>query len=43
VLWRVERDQGLIYEALGPPADHPLEPSSPHSRYENLPPLPPSP
>ncbi len=43
VLWRVERDQGLIYEALGPPADHPLEPVSPHSRYEDLPPLPPPP
>ena len=41
LLWRVERDHGLIYEALGPPADHPLEPVSPHSRYEDLPPLPP--
>ncbi len=43
LLWRVERDKGLIYEALGPALrTMGWEPVSPHSRYEELlPPLPP--
>ena len=33
VLLRVERGGGLIYELLGPPADHPLEPVSSSNAY----------
>jgi hypothetical protein len=42
VLLRVVRDEGLIYEVLGPPAGHPLYPVSPRSRYEDLAITPPS-